>query len=96
MRSGSGVERQELRRRLASKGWKLEWADIVHDLTQLHETTIHIDDHEYVVRSETKGIIGKVFQACGVAVPPVLRPARRRRATAKKMDRRVTIQNPSP
>ena len=66
--------RQELCRRLASKGWTLEWADIVHDVAQLHETTIHIDDHAYIVRSETKGTIGKVFQACGVAVPPVLRP----------------------
>jgi transposase len=67
--------RQELQRRLAAKGWKLEWADIVHDLNELHETTIHLDDHAYIVRSETKGTIGKVFQACGVAVPPVLRPA---------------------
>jgi hypothetical protein len=28
-----------------------------------------------VVRSETKGTVGKVFQACGVAIPPALRPA---------------------
>jgi transposase len=69
------VLRQELQRRLAAKGWKLEWANIVHDLNQLHETTIDIDDHAYIVRSETKGSIGKVFQACGVAVPPALRPA---------------------
>jgi hypothetical protein len=67
--------RQELQRRLAAKGWKLEWADIIHDLNQLHETTIAIDDHAYIVRSETKGTVGKVFQACGVAIPPVLRAA---------------------
>lgn len=69
------VLRQELQRRLAAKGWKLEWTDIVRDLTQLHETTIQIEGHSYIVRSETKGTIGKVFQACGVAVPPALRPA---------------------
>lgn len=69
------VLRQELQRRLAAKGWTLEWADVIRDLHQLHETTITIDDHAYIVRSETKGTIGKVFQACGVAVPPALRAA---------------------
>ena len=69
------VLRQELQRRLAAKGWTLEWADVVRDLNQLHETTIQIENHEYIVRSETKGTIGKVFQACGVAIPPALRPA---------------------
>ncbi len=69
------VLRQELPRRLAATGWTLEWADVVGDLNQLHETTITIDDHTYIVRSETKGTVGKVFQACGVAVPPALRAA---------------------
>jgi len=69
------VLRQELQRRLTAKGWKLEWADIVRDLSQLHETTIEIDGHAYIIRSETKGTIGKVFQACGVAIPPALRAA---------------------
>lgn len=69
------VLRQELQRRLAAKGWTLEWVDVIRDLNQLHETTITIDDHAYIVRSETKGTIGKVFQACGVAVPPALRAA---------------------
>ncbi len=69
------VLRQELQRRLGAKGWTLEWADLVHDLNQLHETTIEIDGHAYIVRSETKRTIGKVFQACGVAVPPALRAA---------------------
>jgi len=69
------VLRQELQRRLAAKRWTLEWADVVRDLTQLHETTIEIHEHRYVVRSETKGTVGKVFQACGVAIPPALRPA---------------------
>ena len=68
------VLRQELQRRLAAKRLSLEWGDVVRDLSQLHETTIAIQDHRYVVRSETKGTIGKVFQACGVAIPPALRP----------------------
>ena len=67
------VLRQELQRRLAAKRWTVEWAEVVDDLNQLHETTIHIEDQGYVVRSETKGTIAKVFQACGVAIPPALR-----------------------
>ena len=69
------VLRQELQRRLVAKRRSLEWADVVRDLNQLHETTIEIHDHRYVVRSEIKGTVGKVFQACGVAIPPALRPA---------------------
>ena len=69
------VLRQELQRRLTAKRWTLEWADVIRDLGQLHETTIAIQDHRYVVRSEIKGTVGKVFQGCGVAIPPALRPA---------------------
>lgn len=64
---------QEAQRRLAAKGWRLEWAHIVRDLDQLHETAITLDDRQYVVRSQAKGTVGKVFQACGVALPPSLR-----------------------
>jgi transposase len=69
------VLRQDLQRRLHAKGWTLEWADVVHDLNQLQETTIEIEGHPYVIRSETKGTVGKVFQAAGVAIPPALRAA---------------------
>jgi transposase len=69
------VLRQDLQRRLTAKRGGLEWADVIRDLGQLHETTIAIQDQQYVVRSEIKGTVGKVFQACGVAIPPALRPA---------------------
>lgn len=69
------VVRQELERRLEQHGWTLEWADIVRDLDRLDETTITVDEKSYVIRSEIKGTLGKVFQAAGVAIPPALRPA---------------------
>ncbi len=69
------VLRQELERRLAQRSWTLEWADILRDLDHLNETTITVDDHAYVIRSEIKGTLGKVFGAAGVAIPPALRPA---------------------
>ena len=69
------VVRQELERRLEQHGWTLEWADIVRDLDHLDETTITVDEKHYVIRSEIKGTLGKVFQAAGVAIPPALRAA---------------------
>ena len=69
------VIRQELERRLEARDWTLEWADIVRDLDHLAETTITVDEKSYVIRSEIKGTLGKVFQATGVAIPPAVRPA---------------------
>jgi len=67
--------RQELERRLAQQGWTCEWADIIRDLDHLQETTITVGEHDYVIRSQVKGTLGKVFQATGVAIPPAVRPA---------------------
>ena len=69
------VVRQELERRLEQHGWAFEWADIVRDLDHLDETTITVTEKPYVIRSEIKGTLGKVFPAAGVAIPPALRPA---------------------
>ena len=68
------VLRKELEDRLAARDWSLEWADIVRDLSDLHETEITVQGKGYIVRSETKGAVGKVTQAAGAALPPVLRP----------------------
>jgi transposase len=65
--------RKELQDRLARKEWKLEWADVLRDLDNLNEMKIAIHDKSFVFRGQTSGVAGKVFQACGVALPPVLR-----------------------
>ena len=65
--------RKELQDRLARKEWKLEWAGVVRDLDNLNEMKIAIEDKSFVFRGQTSGVAGKVFQACGVALPPVLR-----------------------
>jgi transposase len=67
--------RQELEERLARKPWKLEWADIIRDLDNLVEMEVAISGKGYVFRGQTPGVAGKVFQACGVALPPALRPS---------------------
>jgi len=88
--------RQELQRRLAAKTWTLEWAHVIEDLDALHETTITIDTRAYVVRSEAKRTAGKVFQACGVALPPALRSIEAPESPPEGDGRRVTTRNPQP
>src|SRR5450759_2220702 len=66
--------RKELEDRLARKEWKLEWADVIRDLDNLIAMEVAISGKGYVFRGQTSGVAGKVFQACGVALPPALRP----------------------
>jgi transposase len=66
--------RKELQDRLARREWKLEWADVIRDLDNLTEMEVAINGKGFVFRGQTSGVAGKVFQACGVALPPVLRP----------------------
>ena len=65
--------RHELQTRLERHGWKLEWADIIHDLDRLQEVELELDGKGYVLRTEAKGTVGKLSQATGVALPPTLR-----------------------
>ena len=65
--------RKELEDRLAAKQWKLEWGDIIRDLDNLVEMEISIHGKGYSFRGQTAGVAGKLFQACGVALPPTLR-----------------------
>jgi len=65
--------RKELEDRLAHKEWKLEWADVIRDLNNLIEMEVAISGKSYIFRGQTPGVAGKVFQACGVALPPTMR-----------------------
>ena len=65
--------RKELDDRLARKEWKLEWADVIRDLDNLIEMKVAINGKGYIFRGQASGVAGKVFQACGVALPPTLR-----------------------
>jgi transposase len=65
--------RKELQDRLERKGWHLQWADIVRDLDNLVEMQLTVQGKGYVLRSETNGTVGKVAQACAIALPPTLR-----------------------
>jgi len=67
----------ELQRRLAQRGWKLEWDVIRQDLEALCEVEVRDGNEQYLLRTALQGVAGKVLQAAGVAPPPPVRPAAR-------------------
>ena len=66
------VLRQELQARLEKRGHKIEWADVIKDLGQLHTTEVQQDGKRFLLRDDVKGTCGTVFQAAGVALPPTV------------------------
>ncbi len=60
-------------RRLEGSGHSFEWSQIKQDLKALSETIIEEDGKRVAVRSQCKGVCGKVFQSVGVAIPPKIR-----------------------
>ena len=64
---------KELQSRLETRGYKLEWKDVIRDLDRLQEIEIEQDQKRFLLRTEATGTCGKVFQATGVAMPPTVR-----------------------
>jgi hypothetical protein len=67
------VLKEELQRKLEAAGCFFEWAEIKQDLKSLQEILVEDNGRTLVIRSECKGVCGKVFQSVGVAVPPTIR-----------------------
>jgi len=67
------VLRKELDRCLKATGDRFEWAEIKQDLKALQSVTIEEDGKRLALRTECKGVCGKVFQAVGVAIPPTIK-----------------------
>jgi len=65
--------RKELQDRLEKAGHTLEWSDIKRDLEALQEIAIEENGRRLAVRTECRGVCGKVFQAVRVAIPQVIR-----------------------
>jgi len=66
---------EELERRLAARGWKLERDVIRQDLEALAEVEVREGGQPYLRRTALQGVAGKVLPAAGVAVPPPMRGA---------------------
>jgi hypothetical protein len=69
------VLRHELEQRLAKRGWKLEWGEIVRDLEAVEVVEVQHEGRRYLPRPPLSGVAGKVLQAVGVAIPPPVKDA---------------------
>lgn len=67
------VLRKELDQRLAANNHHFEWADIRQDLKALKQVKIEENGTRFAIRSECKGVCGKVFQSVRVALPPTIK-----------------------
>jgi hypothetical protein len=67
------ILRKELDERLAAAGVSAEWADIVRDLDRVEQITVDQQGKRFVLRPQAPGCAGSVFQAIGVALPPLVR-----------------------
>ena len=56
-------------------GGAFEWDEMKRDLEALYEVEVEQDGKTWLLRSPLKGCAGKVFKACGIAVPPGAREA---------------------
>jgi hypothetical protein len=67
------VLKKELTDRLAARGAKLEWADVLADLDRVQEVELAHEGKRLLMRTPLTATAGKVFQAARVALPPVCR-----------------------
>jgi transposase len=65
----------EMKRRLAGRGWQVEWKELCQDLEALEEVEVYQGDQRYLLRTPLQGVAGKVLQAVGVVIPSPVRPA---------------------
>jgi len=67
------VLRKELQDRLEAKEYEVEWEDVINDLDNLEEMEFQQGAQTFLLRSQSRGCCGKVFQAAKVAMPPTVR-----------------------
>jgi hypothetical protein len=65
--------RKQLDQRLTAAGVNAEWADIFRDLERVEQIAVREDGKHFLLRPQALGCAGAVFQAVGVAFPPMLR-----------------------
>lgn len=67
----------ELQQRLDAKDLgHLEWTTMIRDLTRVRIVDVESGGRHLRLRTETQGVAGKVFQACGVTLPKTVEHVR--------------------
>src|SRR5215211_683164 len=69
------ILRKELDERCRRVGFRPEWGDVLRDLDRLQEVAITQDGREMTLRTPATGVIGPLFKAARIALPPNVRDA---------------------
>jgi hypothetical protein len=69
------ILRKELDERCRMVGFRPEWGDVLGDLDRLQEVTITKDGRQMTLRTPAAGVIGPLFKAARIALPPNVRDA---------------------
>ena len=69
------ILRKELDERCRMAGFRPEWGDVLRDLDRLQEVTITQDGRAMTLRTPATGVIGPLFKAARIALPPNIRDA---------------------
>jgi hypothetical protein len=67
------ILRQELDARCRKAGLRPEWGDVLRDLDRLQEVTISKGGQPMTLRTPATGLIGPLFKAARIALPPNIR-----------------------
>ena len=67
------VLRKELDERCRTAAFRPEWADVLHDLDRLQEIEIDKDGRRITLRTPATGVVGPLFKAARIALPPNVR-----------------------
>src|SRR3954468_2254532 len=69
------VLRKELDERCRNAGWRPEWGDVVRGLDRLQDVSITKEGRQMTLRTPATGVIGPLFKAARIALPPNVREA---------------------
>jgi Transposase DDE domain len=67
------ILRKELDERCRNAGFRPEWSDVLRDLDRLQEVAITKDGRQMTLRTPATGVIGPLFKAARIALPPNVR-----------------------
>jgi hypothetical protein len=60
-----------LRKKIEHLGQRVEWDDLIRDLSQLRAIALRLDDQHYVLRTDLTGVAHVAFKAVGQRPPPL-------------------------
>ena len=69
------ILRKELDEHCRAAGFRPEWGDVLRDLDRLQEVAISKDGRQITLRTPATGVIGPLFKAARIALPPNVRDA---------------------